>query len=399
MNAAAVSHADGARRESGVHAAEVVRLRRGDGEGAVQGELLELSRRDDASCAISFCRINHSLEQWGDAEPVRGTLSLQQPAMDPVFDTRATRMCSSRVAKGRSRRPPRATRSRLSQLADLPLPGGRAGVRRRAAARHGGRHARRDALTPRAGSASAHRRSDGAVERQLVPRRLSASVSRRRARRQQAVAAGDSRSGHKIAWQTVAEMHPATATELGVENGDHVNVQTAAGKLTLPVLRLSRRSARHGGDRDRARTRRLPADTRSAGRQSARAAAGRGRSGRWRRVRVDQGERHEDGWIRRTSSRPKARRGSTDAASVRRSRSLISSWPPARHGHRHAARRTDGAGEPEEHRRRRQARIPAGTALAGRERRAGRVRRPRSRRRRACTIRSTGAGWRSAAGR
>src|SRR5206468_2310201 len=33
---------------------------------------------------------HHSLEQWGDAEPVRGTISLQQPAMDPVFDTRAT---------------------------------------------------------------------------------------------------------------------------------------------------------------------------------------------------------------------------------------------------------------------------------------------------------------------
>jgi len=33
---------------------------------------------------------HHSLEQWGDAEPVRGTISLQQPTMDPVFDTRAT---------------------------------------------------------------------------------------------------------------------------------------------------------------------------------------------------------------------------------------------------------------------------------------------------------------------
>jgi molybdopterin-containing oxidoreductase family iron-sulfur binding subunit len=27
----------------------------------------------------------HSLESWGDAEPVRGTIGLQQPAMDPVF--------------------------------------------------------------------------------------------------------------------------------------------------------------------------------------------------------------------------------------------------------------------------------------------------------------------------
>ncbi len=27
----------------------------------------------------------HALESWGDSEPVRGTLAVQQPAMDPVF--------------------------------------------------------------------------------------------------------------------------------------------------------------------------------------------------------------------------------------------------------------------------------------------------------------------------
>src|SRR6185436_11155174 len=33
----------------------------------------------------------HALESWGDTEPVRGTLGLQQPAMDPVFPgTRGT---------------------------------------------------------------------------------------------------------------------------------------------------------------------------------------------------------------------------------------------------------------------------------------------------------------------
>src|SRR5438105_5943335 len=42
---------------------------------------------------------HHSLEQWGDAEPVRGTISLQQPAMDPVFDTRATSDVLIAVAK------------------------------------------------------------------------------------------------------------------------------------------------------------------------------------------------------------------------------------------------------------------------------------------------------------
>src|SRR5665213_2940739 len=43
---------------------------------------------------------HHSLEQWGDAEPVRGTLSLQQPAMDPVFDSLATSDVLIRIAKG-----------------------------------------------------------------------------------------------------------------------------------------------------------------------------------------------------------------------------------------------------------------------------------------------------------
>jgi molybdopterin-containing oxidoreductase family iron-sulfur binding subunit len=39
----------------------------------------------------------------------------------------------------------------------------------------------------------------------------------------------------KIAWQTVAEIHPSTAKKLGVENGDHVLVETPSGKLSLPV--------------------------------------------------------------------------------------------------------------------------------------------------------------------
>jgi molybdopterin-containing oxidoreductase family iron-sulfur binding subunit len=41
----------------------------------------------------------------------------------------------------------------------------------------------------------------------------------------------------KILWQTVAEMNPVTAEKMGLENGDHVTVQTSAGSLTLPVLR------------------------------------------------------------------------------------------------------------------------------------------------------------------
>ena len=42
---------------------------------------------------------NHSLESWGDAEPMKGVLGLQQPTMDPVFNTRATADVLIAVAK------------------------------------------------------------------------------------------------------------------------------------------------------------------------------------------------------------------------------------------------------------------------------------------------------------
>ena len=33
---------------------------------------------------------NHAIESWGDAQPLPGVISLQQPGMDPVYDTKAT---------------------------------------------------------------------------------------------------------------------------------------------------------------------------------------------------------------------------------------------------------------------------------------------------------------------
>ena len=41
-----------------------------------------------------------------------------------------------------------------------------------------------------------------------LPRRVSVAGARRRARREQAVAAGAARSGHKIAWSSWVEIHP-----------------------------------------------------------------------------------------------------------------------------------------------------------------------------------------------
>ncbi|HEY0481353.1 MAG TPA: Fe-S-cluster-containing hydrogenase [Kofleriaceae bacterium] len=47
-------------------------------------------RRDETSAAVhAVCPDHHFLESWGDAEPVAGYLSLTQPTIAPLFDTRS----------------------------------------------------------------------------------------------------------------------------------------------------------------------------------------------------------------------------------------------------------------------------------------------------------------------
>ncbi|HEU4748661.1 MAG TPA: molybdopterin-dependent oxidoreductase [Gemmatimonadaceae bacterium] len=179
---------------------------------------------------------HHPLEQWGDAEPVRGTLSLQQPAMDPVFDTRATSDVLIAVAK---RDPAAAARYPLPDYRSWLVsrfPGGAAGLtaalpRALASGTIGGDNVPRPAPAPRV--APAAEQSRGNMYLVVYPHPL----------------LGDGRGANKpwlqeipdpvtkICWQTVAEMHPATAERMGLENGDHVTIRTSAGSMTLPVLR------------------------------------------------------------------------------------------------------------------------------------------------------------------
>ena len=172
---------------------------------------------------------NHSLESWGDAQPLSGVVSLQQPVMDPVFDTRALADVLIQVSKsGAALTPLPDYRSLLISR----FPGGAAGLA---------------AALPR-GIAS------GSLPQAVVGRPLPASVNANPGNgdftlvvyHHPVLGFGDGANKPwlqelpdpvtKIAWQTVAEIHPATAKRLGVENGDHVLVETSAGKLSLPVF-------------------------------------------------------------------------------------------------------------------------------------------------------------------
>ncbi|MEO8909606.1 MAG: molybdopterin-dependent oxidoreductase [Gemmatimonadaceae bacterium] len=179
---------------------------------------------------------HHSLEQWGDAEPVRGTISLQQPTMDPVFNTRATSDVLIALAKkdpGAAARYPAADyRSWLISR----FPGGAAGLK--------------NAL-PRgiaAGSLGA------SATARPVPAILAGTPIEQSSGNMYLVVyshpfLADGRGANKpwlqeipdpvtkICWQTVAEMNPATAEKMDLADGDHISIKTAAGTLTLPVLR------------------------------------------------------------------------------------------------------------------------------------------------------------------
>jgi Fe-S-cluster-containing dehydrogenase component len=179
---------------------------------------------------------NHSLESWGDAAPVRGMVGLQQPAMDPVFDTRAT----ADLLLELSRRSP-ATAAQTPPAPDgyrnwliSRFPGGARGL---TAALPAGVTA--GTIAPRAGRAGVTVTASPAIESTTGDMYLLLY---------QHPLLGDGRGANKpwlqelpdpvtkICWQTVAEIHPRAAERLGVVNGDLLTVATSAGSLTLPAL-------------------------------------------------------------------------------------------------------------------------------------------------------------------
>ena len=178
---------------------------------------------------------HHSLEQWGDAEPVRGTISLQQPTMDPVFNTRATSDVLIALAR---KDPGAAARYAFPDYRSWLIsrfPGGATGLA----------HALPHGIVSGSLGATANARA--------VPATLGGKPIEQSSGNMYLVVyphpfLADGRGANKpwlqeipdpvtkICWQTVAEMNPATAEKMGLANGDHVTIQTSGGTLTLPVL-------------------------------------------------------------------------------------------------------------------------------------------------------------------
>jgi molybdopterin-containing oxidoreductase family iron-sulfur binding subunit len=176
---------------------------------------------------------NTAFESWGDAEPVAGVRRLQQPTIRPIFDTR--------------------------ELGDVLLEvGGRLGVEAPAPSF-------RELLTTRWGGAAglggAAATGGEFAPAPAQPMALSPELGGLELEPAQLGGEGDlvlvaypslnfydGRSARlnllqelpnpvtKVVWQSVAELHPETAAELGIALGDVVRVTTEAGSVELPAL-------------------------------------------------------------------------------------------------------------------------------------------------------------------
>ncbi len=178
---------------------------------------------------------HHGLEQWGDAEPVPGVLGLQQPVMDPVFDTRATSDTLLTIARTDSTIASRFPQASYRDWMISRFPGGPSAFAQ--------------ALTTGLAS-GAPLRTTGA--RRPVPPGAPATAIEQTQGDFYFVAYPSPTLGHgrgankpwlqelpdpvsKICWQSWVEIHPLTAQRLNIGSGDHVTIETAVGRVTAPA--------------------------------------------------------------------------------------------------------------------------------------------------------------------
>ena len=175
---------------------------------------------------------HHALEQWGDADAGSGMVSLQQPTMDPVFDTKATADILIAAAQADVGNSSRYVQKDYRSWMIAHFAGGAVGFTK-ALAR---------------GVVAGTTLKNGATRASAVPKAIAgAGTGAFSLVVFPSPILGDGRGANKpwlqelpdpvskICWQSWVEIHPLKAKELGVERGDHLTVTTAAGSITAPA--------------------------------------------------------------------------------------------------------------------------------------------------------------------
>ncbi len=177
---------------------------------------------------------HHPLESWGLAQPMPGVISIQQPAMEPVFQTRATPDVLIDVARrdqGLVGRFPLTFRDWVFQR----FPGGMNGFTAAATTGIAAGTVGRATPTPSVGPTATpvpvqQPPAEGDFYFVVYPSPVLGADGANKPWLQELA---DPVS--KIAWQTWVEVNPRTARRLGIENGDVLSVRTAQGTVEAPA--------------------------------------------------------------------------------------------------------------------------------------------------------------------
>jgi molybdopterin-containing oxidoreductase family iron-sulfur binding subunit len=177
----------------------------------------------------------HALESWGDAQPLRGTIALQQPTMDPVFaNTRATADVLLEIAKKDPTAGPRLTMKDFRSWLIGRFPGGEPAFT--TALTHGlaqGTIAPR-AATPAAAAprAAAPMATEGDYFLVVYP---SPTLGNGRGTNKPwLIELPDPVT--KVTWSSWVEIHPETAARLGIDRGDIVEVRSGNASVRAPAI-------------------------------------------------------------------------------------------------------------------------------------------------------------------
>ena len=177
---------------------------------------------------------DHALESWGDAAATPGMVSLQQPVMDRVFDTRATADVLLQVAQADAAVASRFPWPNYRDYLSSRFPGGTAAFTQALASGLAkGSVPARQVKAP-AAAAAAPAPIAGAGDYHLVVYPHAVLGTGAGANKPWLQELPDPVA--KVLWQSWIEVHPMTAKKLGVVAGDHLTVQTAAGSITAPAF-------------------------------------------------------------------------------------------------------------------------------------------------------------------
>jgi molybdopterin-containing oxidoreductase family iron-sulfur binding subunit len=200
---------------------------------------------EDETAALCDLQIpqHHALERWDDAAPRDGVRSLMQPVMQPVFNTRATGDVLLAVARavggplaGLSA-PTYEAWVRQQWAAATPGQGGDPDAGWRAALQRGGLFSEAPVTPARLAGTPAVSAElpgfDGEGEFTLIAYPHSMYHDGRGASRPWLLENPDPVT--KITWHSWIEIHPETAREMDLRDGEHLRLTSPHGSIEAPV--------------------------------------------------------------------------------------------------------------------------------------------------------------------